>query len=223
MFVALVEDDPLVAATLATQLEAGGVRVEIIPTGAEALLRFERHDLDAAIVDLGLPDMDGAAVIEGARERGMWAPILVASARGDLHDRVRALELGADDYVIKPVAGAEILARLAALGRRAAAPRWAPLRCERIALDSEGRDALVDGRPVRLSPRERALLELLLRRRGQIVTREEILAEVLGYSFNPGTNVVDVHVTHLRQKIAGGGVVIQAVRGVGFRLERQDG
>ncbi|HVX94972.1 MAG TPA: response regulator transcription factor [Polyangia bacterium] len=223
MLVALVEDDPFVAETLQAQLEETGLRVEVIPTGAEALTRFERHDLDAAIIDLGLPDMDGADVIAQARARGMWAPILVASARLAVDERVRVLGAGADDYVVKPVAGAEITARLSALRRRATGPRWAPLACERISLSEEGRRAMVDGRPVKLSPSEHALLRILLRRRGHVVTRNEILTDVLGYRTDPGTNVVDVHVTHLRRKIAAGGVAIEAVRGVGFRLERRDG
>ena len=219
MLVAVVDDDALVADTLKDWLEVSGFRVEVIGTGSAALRRFARHDLDAAIVDLGLPDMDGVEVIAGARELGMWAPILVATGRTDLDDRVRALEVGADDFVTKPFAVAEIVARLVALGRRAAAPRWAPLACGQLVLGAEGRDAVVDGRPVKLSPREHALLALLLRRRGQIVTRDEILAGAFGYDFNPGTNLVDVHVAHLRHKIEGAGVAIATVRGVGFCLD----
>jgi DNA-binding response OmpR family regulator len=222
MLVVMVEDDSLFAATLGAALEAWGFRVDVIETGAAALRRFERHDLDAAIVDIGLPDMDGIDVIAGARDLGMWAPILVASARADLGHIVRALEAGADDYVIKPFTGAEINARLGALGRRAAAPRWAPLACGKIILSAEGRDATVDGHPVKLSPRERALLEILLRRRGQIVSRQEILERAFGYDFPPGTNLVDVHVAHLRRKLEGGGVAIETVRGVGFCLDGDD-
>ena len=219
MRVALVEDNDLVAQTLRMQLERTGYCVEVFQTGADALARFAGHDFDAAIIDLGLPDMDGAQVIAEARARGMWAPILVASGRLDVAERIRLLTVGADDYVGKPVLGAEIAARLAALSRRASGPRWAPLTFERLALESDGRGATVDGRPVRLSPTEHALLRVLLRRRGQVVPRAELLADVLGYASDPGTNVVDVHVTHLRRKIAGSGVAIEAVRGVGFRLE----
>ena len=218
MRVAIVEDDPLFAATLADDLRGRGFEVDVIGTGSAALRRFERHDLDAAIVDMGLPDMDGVEVIAGARQRGMWAPILVATGRLGVDELVRALEVGADDYVVKPCTGTEIAARLVALGRRAAAPRWAPLAFAKIVLSADVRDAMVDGRPARLSPRERSLLELLLRRRGQIVPREEILTGAFGYAFNPGTNLVDVHVAHLRRKLEGGGVAIETVRGVGFCL-----
>jgi two-component system OmpR family response regulator len=218
MLVAMVEDDPLFAATLEAALQGSGFRVDVIGTGSAALRRFERHDLDAVIVDMGLPDMDGIDLIAGARELGMWAPILVATARAGLDDVVRALEAGADDYVVKPFSGAEISARLAALGRRAAGPRWAPLACGKVVLSAGKPDANVDGLPVGLSPRERALLELLLRRRGQIVSRQDILDDAFGYDFNPGTNLVDVHVAHLRSKLKRGGVTIETVRGVGFCL-----
>jgi DNA-binding response OmpR family regulator len=222
MLVVIVEDDSLVGATLKEQLEAKGFRVEIMKTGAAALKRFQRHDLDAAIVDMGLPDVDGTEVIAGARSLGMWAPILVLTARGDLDDRVRALDVGADDYVVKPFRGAEIVARLEALGRRAAAPRWAPLTCGKVVLGADATEATVAGRSVKLSPRERTLLHCLLRHRGQVATRNQILEDVFGYEFNPGTNLVDVHVAHLRRKLAGGGVVIETVRGVGFRLESEE-
>ncbi len=218
MLVAIVEDDPLFAATLGEALEGRGLRVDVVRTGSAALRRFERHDLDAAIVDMGLPDMDGIEVIARARERGMWAPILVATARDSVDDLIRALEVGADDYVVKPCSGAEVVARLGALTRRAAAPRWAQLTCGEVVLPAEERHAIVDGRPVQLSPRERALLELLLRRSGQIVPRGEILRAAFGYEFDPGTNVVDVHVAHLRRKLEGGGVRIETERGVGYRL-----
>lgn len=218
MLVAIVEDDPLFAETLGEALEGRGFRVDVIGTGSAALRRFERHDLDAAVVDMGLPDMDGVEVIAGARRLGMWAPILVATARVGSDDLVHALDVGADDYVVKPCTGVEVVARLGALSRRAAAPRWAQLVCAKVVLPAEERHALIDGRPVKLSPRERALLELLLRRRGQIVTRDEILPTAFGYDFDPGTNLVDVHVTHLRGKLEGGGVRIESVRGVGYRL-----
>ena len=218
MLVAIVEDDPLFAATLEAALEGRGFRVDLLRSGSEALSRFRRHDLDAAVVDMGLPDMDGVEVIAGARKLGMWAPILVATARVCLDDLIHALDAGADDYVVKPCSGAEVVARLGALSRRAAAPRWAQLACGKVVLPAEERHAIVDGRPVKLSPRERALLEILLRRRGQIVPREEILPAAFGYDFDPGTNLVDVHVAHLRRKLEGGAVTIESVRGVGYRL-----
>ena len=203
MLVAVVEDDPIFAETLGESLEDRGFRVDVIGTGAAALRRFERHDLDAAIVDMGLPDMDGVEVIARAREIGMWAPILVATARVALDDMVRALEVGADDYVIKPCTGVEVAARLGALGRRAAAPRWAQLACGKVFLGAEDRHAMVDGRSVNLSPRQRALLELFCDAAARSC-RARDPAAAFGYKFDPGTNIVDVHVGHLRQKLERG-------------------
>jgi DNA-binding response OmpR family regulator len=222
MLVALVGSDVVGGAALKQDLERQGFTVELVPTGAAALARFARRDLDAAVVDMGLSDMDGVQVIAAVRGAGMWAPILVTTVSGEVGERVRALEAGADDYAVKPLASAELVARLRALGRRAAAPRWAPLACGKIVLGAEGEGAMVDGRPVNLSPRERGLLEVLLRRRGQVVSRDEILTEVFGYEFNPGTNLINVHVARLRRKIAGGRVAIETLRGIGFRLKPLD-
>jgi DNA-binding response OmpR family regulator len=219
MQVALVEDDDLIAHTLEVQLAAHGIAVEVFATGAGAMARFARHDLDAAVVDMGLPDTDGADLIAAVRKAGMWAPILVLTGRAALDDRVRALRAGADDYVVKPVAGEEIVARLGALVRRASGPRWAPLAFGRIVLNAHDPDVLVDGRTVALSAREHGLLRLLLRRQGDVVTREEILTKVFGYARDPGTNLVNVHVAHLRSKLKRADVVIRTVRGRGFRLE----
>jgi DNA-binding response OmpR family regulator len=170
------------------------------------------------VLDLGLPDMDGIEVLSRARADGLVLPILVLTARDAVESRVRALEAGADDYLVKPFAFAELLARLRALLRRAASPRWAPLACADLRLDPGTAGAHVGGREVPLSPRERSLLEFLLRRQGEIVGRAEILREVFGYDFDPGTNVIDVHLAHLRRKIDSSTVKLETVRGVGFRL-----
>jgi len=225
MLVALVglNEDVAGRSALRRELERQGFTVDLVATGSAALARFERCDLDMAVVDLRLPDMDGVQVIAAARRAGMWAPILVTTTCREIDSGVRALDAGADDYVVRPLAAAEMAARLRALGRRAAAPRWAPLACGTLVLGADSDEALVDGRPVNLSPRERALLELLLRRRGQVVTRDEILADVFGYGFDPGTNLINVHAARLRRKIAGGRIAIQTVRGIGFRLRSLDG
>jgi DNA-binding response OmpR family regulator len=144
------------------------------------------------------------------------APILVLTARDAIESRVTALDRGADDYLVKPFAFAELLARLRALLRRAAAPRWAPLACGEIALDPDR--LTVRGAAVALSPRERALFEVLLRRRDEVVPRAEILREVFGYAFDPGTNLIDVHVAHLRRKLPADAGKIETVRGVGYRF-----
>jgi DNA-binding response OmpR family regulator len=146
----------------------------------------------------------------------------VLTARDSLESRVGALEAGADDYLTKPFAFQELLARARALLRRAAAPRWAPLACADLRLDPATTTAHIADQVVQLSPRERALLELLLRRQGEVVGRQEILLEAFGYDFDPGTNVIDVHVGHLRRKIQGSRAKLDTVRGAGFRMRAAD-
>jgi two-component system OmpR family response regulator len=218
MLVAIVDEDVHAAAAIERELLRSGIVAEIASTGVAALQRFGRPDLDAAIVHARLPDMRGVSLIAAMREAGIWAPIVVVTDNSELDERIRALEAGADDCMTTPLVIPELVARLHALVRRASAPRWAPLACGQIILEAEARHVLVRGTRVRLSPRELALLELLVRRRGQLVPRDEILGEVFGYHFSSGTNVMDVHVAHLRRKLDGGRVVIETVRGAGFRL-----
>jgi DNA-binding response OmpR family regulator len=214
----LVEDNATLSASLAKGLREDGYAVEAVDTGAAALRRLERQDIDVVVLDLGLPDIDGADVLSQLRTRGVNAPVLVLTARDAVESRVAALEQGADDYLIKPFEYAELLARIRALVRRAAAPRWAPLSCNGLVLDPTELEITVGDHRVRLSPREHALLALFLRRKGELLRREDILLQVFGYNFEPGTNLVNVHIANLRKKLGTGPVVIDAVRGVGYRL-----
>ena len=218
MRVVIVEDDDLFASTIATVLEWEGWRVEVLKTGDEAIHRFAVPDFDAVILDLGLPDMDGTALLERGRASGMRAPVLVLSARGELSDRLQILGLGADDHLVKPCSTDELVARLKALIRRSSGPRWAPLSCGQVVLCRDDPEVCVGAKRVALSPRERSLLELFLRRQGEILTHRLILSEVFHYDFDPGTNVVVVHVSHLRRKLLGGRVLIETIRGMGYRM-----
>jgi len=217
----LVEDNVRLTRLLAKGLTEESFVVDAVGRGRAAEDRLAGGGIDLAIVDLGLPDIDGLEVVASTRRRRIAVPILVLTARDAVAARVQALELGADDYLVKPFAFEELVARIRALLRRAAAPRWAPLALADVALEANDNVVQVAGAAVALTPKQHAILSLLLRRRGEIVTRGDILAEVFGYQFDPGTNLVDVHVANLRRKIDGSASVrIETVRGRGYRLDR---
>jgi DNA-binding response OmpR family regulator len=215
----LVEDNARLAATLVQGLGEEGLAVEHAATAAAGLARLATpDDLDAVVLDLGLPDLDGGEVLARLRGAGARLPVLVLTARDAVASRVAALDAGADDYLVKPFAFDELVARLRALARRASGPRWAPLVGGVLSLDDE-LGVRAGERRVVLSPREHALVGYLLRRRGEVVPRADILREVFGYGHDPGTNVIDVHLAHVRRKLAGLPVAIVTIRGAGVRLE----
>src|SRR5262245_10484731 len=191
MRVVLVEDNLQLARTIADGLSEDGYTVDMVGTAASGIERGMRRDLDVMVLDLGLPDRDGLEVLRELRAARINVPVLVLTARDAVEARVAALDVGADDYLVKPFAFAELVARISALARRAAGPRWAPVTDVPLTM----RDDLVlesAGRTVSLSPREYALFGCLLRRRGEVVARAEILRDAFGYEFDPGTNVIDV-------------------------------
>jgi DNA-binding response OmpR family regulator len=216
----LVEDNQRLRASLLRGFAEWNWELEAVATGRAAIARMARHDCDAVILDLGLPDVDGLEVLVSARQSGMNAPVLVLSARDAVKQRVHALDCGADDYLVKPFAFAELLARLRALVRRSPVRRASPLCLGDLVVDAESPRAQIGTRSVVLSPREHALLQHLVRHAGQVAKRREILFTVFGSKIDPGTNVIDVHVAHLRRKLAGSNVRVETVRGEGYRLQR---
>lgn len=214
----LVEDNPRLVESLAAGLREEGCDVDVATTGAAALARLARDDLDVVVLDLGLPDLDGTEVLARLRDRGSRCPVLVLTARDAVAARVAALDAGADDYLLKPFAFDELLARVRAIVRRASGPRWAPLVEGALAIDDD-LGVRTGARRVVLSPREHALLAYLVRRRGEVVARGDILRDVFGYVADPGTNVIDVHLAHLRRKLQGFPLAVTTIRGAGFRLE----
>jgi DNA-binding response OmpR family regulator len=216
----VVEDEERIASFLAKGLRAHGYSVEWVSSGREALRRVTRPDISLVILDLGLPDLDGLAVLAGLRERGSTVPVLVLSARARVDDRVKGLDLGADDYLAKPFAFEELLARVRANLRPWAAVSPSVLRFGGIYVDVLRREATVDGRPVSLSAREFSLLRAFVGHPRQVLSRQQLLSMAWGMNFDPGTNLVDVYVGYLRRKL--GGPVIETVRGAGYRL-RVDG
>jgi DNA-binding response OmpR family regulator len=214
----VVEDNSRLATVVARGLAEDGFEVVREPSGAGGLQQLLTREVSAVILDLGLPDMDGMAMLQRARAGGFTGPILILTARDAVASRVAGLEAGADDYLIKPFAFEELLARLRALLRRTAEPRRATLAFVDLVLEQDARGAVVAGRHVALSPREHALLEFLAQKRGQVLGRMAILRDVFGYNFDPGTNIVDVHIAHLRRKFGESAALLETVRGVGYRL-----
>lgn len=212
----IAEDEERLSAFLAKGLQAAGFAVTVVADGPSAVAVARDEDFDLLILDLGLPGLDGLEVLRTLRAQGRRLPILVLSARDDTDVKVAGLELGADDYVTKPFRFEELLARVRLRLRQDRAPEVTVLTAGDLSLDLRTRRASVDGRISELSAREFALAEVLLRNPGQVLTREQLLSQVWGYDFDPGSNVVDVYVRYLRKKL--GADRIQTVRGMGYRL-----
>ncbi|QEC50382.1 response regulator transcription factor [Baekduia soli] len=211
----VVDDDPSVLRMLARTLTAEGHQVDAVGDGGAALAAVARRAPEAVVLDVGMPGMDGLAVCRRLRAGGLTAPVLLLTARDAVADRVAGLEAGADDYLVKPFAVEELLARLAAIARRGQ-PAGDVIAVGALRLDPVAREVLRDGRAVALTERECALLELLLRHPRMVVTREHALDELWGSA--AVENVVDRCVMSLRRKL-GAPELIRTVRGVGFVLE----
>ena len=212
----VVEDEERVASFLEKGLRAHGYSVEWVPNGQDALQRVTDPGISLVILDLGLPDLDGLEVLEAMRERGSAVPVLVVSARGRVDDRVKGLNLGANDYLAKPFAFEELLARVRAHLRPRAAASPGMVRVGRICIDQIRREVTIDGRTWTLPAREFSLLKAFADHPRQVLSRQELLSIAWGMNFDSGTNLVDVYVGYLRRKL--GGTVIDTVRGAGYRL-----
>jgi len=219
--VLVVEDHPKMRSLLATGLDRAGYVVEAVDTGIDALHQVTEFRFDIVVLDVMLPGLGGLEVLQEMRRRDVWTPVLLLTARDSIADRVEGLDAGADDYLIKPFALAELESRLRALVRRGGPERPSVLSCGPLAFDPASRETTVNGEAVKLSARECALLEYLLRRRGTVVTRSELLDHVWDTAYVGGSNVVDVYVKYLRDKIdrRHGVTLLHTVRGVGYRLE----
>jgi two-component system OmpR family response regulator len=218
--VLVIEDDDETASAIVALLEASGFDVAREATGPTGLARAETGAFDVITVDRLLPGLDGLALVEKIREDGIFTPVLVVSALSDVDERVRGLRSGGDDYLAKPFAFAELRARVEALLRRSPEPRQTTLHVGDLELDLLARKAKRGRRMLDLAPRELLLLEFLMRHAGQIVTRAMLFEKVWGYRFDPGTNLVDVHLGRLRHKVdePGEPALIHTIRGMGFML-----
>ena len=217
----LVEDDATITDFVARGLREAGFAVDHESDGEAGMTAATAQAYDVAIVDLMLPKRDGLSLIEELRRRSIATPVLILSARRSVDDRVRGLQAGGDDYLTKPFAFAELLARVQALVRRATrAPEPTTLTVDDLVLDLLSRRVIREGKPVDVRPREFALLEFLMRHAGHVVSKTMILSHVWDYNFDPQTNVVDVLVSRLREKIDRPfeKKLLHTVRGVGYVL-----
>jgi two-component system, OmpR family, response regulator len=228
MQVLIIEDDRDAAGYMAKGLKESGHNIETVHSGKEGLLIAAGADFDVLIVDRMLPELDGLSLVRTLRATGNQTPVLFVSALGDVDERVKGLRSGGDDYLAKPYAFSELLARLESLVRRSATGTTAGpetvLHYQDLSLDLLARRVTRAGRPIDLQPREFKLLEVLMRHAGQVMTRTMLLEKVWDYRFDPQTNVIDVHISRLRQKIDRGYAqpLIQTVRGAGYSLRAPD-
>jgi DNA-binding response OmpR family regulator len=218
MRILAIEDDPAILRMLERGLAAGGHQVVTATNGVDGTLFAMDDGIDVVLLDLGLPDLDGHGVLSRIRSRRPELPVLMLTARDDLDNKVRALDAGADDYLTKPFAFDELLARIRALTRRSDQASASQLEIGDVRLDLLGHRAWRGDRLIELSNREFALLEYLLRHPGQVLSRTQILFGVWEYDADPSSNVVDVYVRYLRRKL-GEPSLISTVRGAGYRYD----
>lgn len=227
MRVVVVEDNEELAQLLAKGLRSEGFDVDLLSTVSEAQAALATTRYAALILDLGLPDGDGLSIVRELRHRNDPIPVLVLTARGGVHDRVSGLRGGADDYLVKPFAFDELVARLHALLRRPGHLLGSSLRLANVVFDTESRQMFIDGKPEILSSRETAVLELLMRRAGSIVPKKLVEDHIFGMAGDVASNAVEVYVHRLRKELADrrAKVKIQTVRGVGYLIleDRSEG
>jgi len=212
----IAEDERNLVSFLEKALRAAGYTTTTVGDGPSAIALARDEDFELLILDLGLPILDGTEVLKTLRAQGRRLPVIILSARDDVRDKVAGLQLGADDYMTKPFELDELLARIQARLRGAGTSEPVTLTAGGVALDLRTRRATVEGQTIELSAREFALLELFLRHPDQVLSREQLLARVWGYDFDPGSNVVEVYVGYLRRKLGADRIV--TIRGMGYRL-----
>jgi heavy metal response regulator len=224
MRVLLVEDEKKTAAFVRKALQAEGFAVDVCANGDDALAAASTTPFDGVILDIMLPGRDGLSVLRQLRERKIATPVLLLSARGEVNERVEGLDAGADDYLPKPFVIAELVARVRALGRRAGDAKSTILRVADLTLDTVSHRAQRGGKTFELTAREFRLLEFLMRSAGRICGRMSIIEKVWDYDFDPGTNLVDVYVKRLREKIDDGfePKLLQTVRGIGYVMKEAE-
>ena len=224
MHILVVEDEKKTATFIRKALQAEGFAVDVLDRGDEVLSFVAGTSFDAIVLDIMLPGRDGLSVLRQLRSSEITIPVLLLSARGEVDERVMGLDAGADDYLPKPFALSELIARVRALGRRSSAHMPVELRVANLVLNTLTREATRDASRIELTSREYLLLEFLMRSTGRICSRSAILEQVWGYSFDPGTNLVDVYIARLREKIDAEFTpkLLHSVRGVGYVMKVEE-
>jgi two-component system OmpR family response regulator len=220
MRILIAEDDPVLADGLARSLRAVGYAVDAVSDGEQADAALTAQGFDLVILDLGLPRMSGLEVLRRLRARTGTAPVLILTAADSVEQRVRGLDLGADDYMAKPFALSELEARVRALTRRALGANQSLLRHGALTLDLAGRVAAIGNTPLELSARELGLLAILLQRAGRLVSKEQLVDHLCEWGEEVSNNAIEVYVHRLRKKLEAGSIRIVTVRGLGYCLER---
>ena len=218
MHVLLVEDDSVLADGLSRILQGHGMLVEVVGDGLQADQALQRGEFAVAVLDIGLPGIDGFEVVRRLRARASATPVLLLTARDAVEDRVRGLETGADDYLVKPFATAELVARIRALARRNT-PKPTVLSVGQLTLDTSARRARIGERALDLSVREWAVLEYLLQHASRVVSKQQIIDAILPWGDDLTLNAVEVYVSRLRLKLLDAGIAIRTIRGFGYMLE----
>jgi len=220
MRILIIEDDPILADGLTRSLRASDYAVDCVSDGAEADHVLSAQQYDLVMLDLGLPKLDGFEILKRMRRRGSRMPVLILTARDALEDRVKGLDLGADDYITKPFDLPELEARVRALIRRGQSGGASLINHGALTLDTAGRRATLGGEPLELSARELGVLEVLMLRSGRVVNKEQLAEQLYGWDEEVGANAIEVYVHRLRKKLEPAGVTIRTIRGLGYLLEK---
>jgi two-component system OmpR family response regulator len=220
MRVLVVEDDPKLGPVLVRGLATDAIAADLVTTGREAIIRAGATDYTVIVLDVMLPDLDGFQVCRALRDDNTFAPVLMLTARDAIDDRVQGLDSGADDYLVKPFSFVELLARVRAMSRRGPIQRTVMLEVGDLRLDSARHQVWRGDTPVDLSRKEYAILEALMRHAGDVLSRFDLLEQVWGYDYENRSNIVEVYIRYLREKIDRpfGRNTLQTVRGVGYRV-----
>jgi two-component system OmpR family response regulator len=222
MRILIVEDDRILADGLSRSLEQAGYALDCARSGEQADGMLAAQDYDLVVLDLGLPRMDGFEVLRRLRSRGSRSPVLILTARDAVQDRVRGLDLGADDYLTKPFDLIELEARMRALIRRGQFGASAQLVFGQLTLDTAGRRAMVGNKPLELSARELGVLEIFMLRASRVVSKEQIMERLCNWDEEVGDNAIEVYVHRLRKKLEPSGIHIRTIRGLGYLLEHAE-